>query len=196
MGHVQWRHHRREEDSMDLLAILGIGAFVRWLRRYGTKHTAHPSDVPAAPTTTALVSACMPSGQHTSGAKRRLVLRAVYGMLLAFLVVLFALLPWPAPWAMSAALAPDVQRVQAFVLRNVDVVTFGALALAVAEPLLVGIVGLLCQIAGLLFKAVCRVPHLLWQIAHLTRLIIALGYWQVRRRRAQQRWQQYHTRAS
>jgi hypothetical protein len=115
-----------------------------------------------------------------------LMRRAVCGMLLAVSLVVFALLPWPTAWAISAAVAPDVQQIQAFVLRNVDMVTIGAVVFALLEPLLIGAI---CLLLSSIFAA----PRVVWQVARLLGVTIALGYWCIRRRMARRRWKQCYT---
>jgi hypothetical protein len=167
---------------MDVLIILGIGALIRLLRQRRVSPINEPPHAPTLTPTMALAPADTPGAQRTSNLKR-LVRRAVCGMLLALSLVVFALLPWPTAWAVSAAAAPDVHHVQAFVLRNVDAVTIGAVVFALLEPLLIGAI---CLLLSSLFAA----PHLVWQIARLLGVTIALGYWCIRRRLARWRWQQ------
>lgn len=111
----------------------------------------------------------------------RLLLRALYGVLLAFLCVVFALIPWPVAWQVSSAIAPQVYYLQALIVHNVDMVTIGMVTLAVVEPLLMSCV-------RLLLKRVFHTLSVITRIAHIFALLAALGYWRVRRNQTQRRW--------
>jgi hypothetical protein len=157
---------------MDILAILGISALLRALRRPRNRDrsTTQPSptsaDTPVAPTPLIFD---MPS--------RRLLRRAGEGLLLAGLVLVAALLPWPTAWAFSAALAPDVHRAQIFILRNTDCITIATTVFSMIEPLIV-----------LLFKRLRQVPRLLRLCMRLAWVRVKLDYWRTRNWHARRRW--------
>ncbi len=155
---------------MDLLAILGIGALVRLFKR---RHTPTPTNTVLAaspdPIATVALSHPFPVRPRIGSAPWRLLRRAIDGALIAFAFVVFALLRWPTAWPTSAACAPLVHTLQASIRNNVDLITIGAISLAVLEPLLAGVARRLLQL-----------PRAIWLLSRLAWVYGRLGYWRGR----------------
>ena len=149
--------------ALQALTILTIAAFIRAL---GRRRRATPLVAPTTPQTT--TSHTTPP-HRAVGPLQQLLGRARKGMALAGLLLGFAFLPWPTAWALSATLAPALSTLQAWIVRNMDIVTIAAVIVALAEPLIVR-----------LFKGLCQIPRVLWLLTCLARVQIQIGYWRIR----------------
>src|SRR5262245_52042604 len=107
-----------KEQSMDILAILGIGYMLRrWRRREpAPKPPSAPNVIPAP---AGIVPTPAAPEAHSRYA---LLLRAARGLLLAGLLVFLACIPWPTAWATSAALAPTIHPWRRAIVCHVDVI--------------------------------------------------------------------------
>ena len=172
-----WPEHHKEEH-MDLFVLLTVGVLGHLFRR---KRMPEPLRTEVSPPSiTPLASLpCIPSTSGIRSPHQRLIVRALYGAVGALLLVAFALLPWPTIWPTSAAIAPDIQHLQAFVWHNVDLVTLGAISFAAIEPLII-----------LLARALLQAPRTLWMCGRILLLTVYLLSWRIRRRQARRRWQQ------
>jgi hypothetical protein len=155
---------------MDLLAILGIGTLVRLFKR--RRAPASTNTVLAAspdPIATVALSHPFPVRPWIGSAPWRLIRRAIDGSLIAFVLVVFALLRWPTAWPASAACAPFVHTLQTSIRNNVDLIAIGAISLAVLEPLLSGVGRRLLQL-----------PRAIWLLSRLAWVYGRIGYWRAR----------------
>jgi hypothetical protein len=144
---------------MEILALLGVGALVRALRRSSKR------DATASPYTVDPFVAPINSPGRM-GPRLALVLRAGHGLLLAALRLLFALLPWPTAWATSAALAPTIDIWRRAVLAKIDVITAALVGLALIEPLVLPII-----------RALTYVPRLLFLLTQLAWVQLRVLHW-------------------
>jgi hypothetical protein len=183
---AQVRLSRRKEETMDLLAILGIGALVRLFKR---RRTPSPTNTvlaaPPDPIATVALSHLFQVRPQIGSARWRLLRRAIDGALIAFVLVVFALLRWPTAWATSAACAPLVHMLQASIRNNVDLITIGAISLAVLEPLIAGVARRLLQL-----------PRAIWLLSRLAWVYGRIGYWRARNWRLRRSYHQHLARAS
>jgi len=149
--------------ALQALTILTIAAFIRAL---GRRRRTPPLVAPTTPETT---TSTITPPHRAVGPLQQLLGRARTGMALAGLLLGFAFLPWPTAWALSATLAPALSTPQAWIVRNMDIVTIAAVIVALAEPLIVR-----------LFKRLCRIPRVLWLLVRLARVQVQIGYWRIR----------------
>ena len=152
-----------------MIGIIVLGWFVRLLRprpRSIAQPTATARDITGAAGATVQARTPVP---RPHSAKRQLVLRAAQGLLIALLLILCSLLPWPTAGVTSAAIAPDVHLAQAYLWDNRDVLLLGIVVIAMLEPLLVCIV-----------RAVLELPRAMWLIGQLLCVGVRLAYWRIR----------------
>jgi hypothetical protein len=146
---------------VDILAILGIGYLLRQWRRREREHTpvGAPNAIPALAFTAATPMA--PAARPRAA----LLLRAARGLLLAGLLMLLAVIPWPTAWATSAALAPIVQPWRLTIIQHGDVIIVSLVSIATIEPRLLRLLSALRftpQLCGLLTRLVwvaCRIAY-------------------------------------
>jgi len=151
---------------MDILAIMGVGYLLRCWRRRAPQHP--PASAPFA-------FSNLPASPATPAAHLRdtLLLRAARGLMLAALLLLLTLLPWPTAWATSAALAPIVQPWRLAIVQQLDVLIVSLIGIALIEPLLLR-----------LLRTLRATPLLCWLLARLIWVAIQLAYWRYRTWRA------------
>ena len=150
---------------MDLLTILGLTYLFRRLRRRDrdTQSAVTPHSVPVSlPRITAPVR--LAARHHTT-----LFWRAARGLLLAGLLVLLALLPWPTAWATSAAVTPAILPCRLWIITNLDVLTSGLVVFALIEPMLARI-----------REPLRGSPRLLVLLAQLAWVRVRITYWRCR----------------
>jgi len=150
---------------VDLLAILGLSYLVRRLRRRepDTQSAVTPNSVPAP--IPRITAPARPAARH----RITLFWSAARGLLLAGLLVLLVLIPWPTAWATSAALAPTILPCRLWVIANLDVLTSGLVVFALIEPMLTRVLG-----------ALRRSPRLLVLLARLAWVRVRITYWRCR----------------
>ena len=153
---------------MDILAILGMGYLLRcWRRRAperppaSSPYTFPGLSVPPVPPVALAAHLC-----------NALLLRAARGLLLAALLLLLALLPWPTAWATSAALAPIIQPWRLVIVQQLDVLIVSVVGLALSEPLLLR-----------LLRTLRTTPQLCWLLVQLAWITGQIAYWRYRNRR-------------
>jgi hypothetical protein len=155
---------------LDILAILGLSALLRALRRPRGQPPATDQTTQKEPLATRVAE------PRPLSPRLRLLLRAGNGLLLAVLMLVAALLPWPTTWATSAMLVPYVHGWQLWTLNNVDLITIGAVLCAVIEPLLAHALRLLCR----LLWPLCLSPRLLVLLIQLAWVSVYASYWRFR----------------
>jgi hypothetical protein len=163
--------HRRsaawplKELLVDLLTILGLTYLFRRLRRRDRdiQSTVTPNSIPV-PLPRITVPFRLVARHHTT-----LFWRAARGLLLAGLLVLLALLPWPTAWATSAKLAPTILPCRLWIIANLDVVISGLVVFALIEPMLARILG-----------PIRHSPRLLVLLAQLAWVCVRITYWRCR----------------
>ena len=150
---------------MELLAALGLSYLFRRLRRRARdpQGATPPQSVPD-PVSSSAVPPKQEMRAHTA-----LLGHAARGLLLAAMLILLALIPWPTAWAMSAVIAPAVQPWRRWVVDNVDVLTIGLVIFALIEPLLSRLLG-----------AIRHFPHLIGLFAQLVWVVGRVAYWRYR----------------
>jgi hypothetical protein len=159
--------------ALQALTILTTAAFIRAL---GRRRRTPPLVAPTTPQTT---TSTTPT-HRAVGPLQQLLGRARKGMALAGLLLGFAFLPWPTAWALSATLAPDLSTLQAWIVRNMDIVTIAAVIAALAEPLIVRV-----------FKWLRQIPRMVWLLVRLARVQVQIGYWRIRNWHARRTGQEF-----
>jgi hypothetical protein len=151
---------------MDLLTIiLGLSYVFRRLRRR-ERGEAQPNAPRAA---LALPSTATTLAGSVVHLRRALLIQAARGLLLAGLVLAFALIPWPTAWTTSVTLLPHVQPWRRAIVHHVDVITVSLVVVATIEPLLVQLLSL-----------IQHTPRLLGLLVQLVWVLLRLSYWRYR----------------
>jgi hypothetical protein len=150
---------------MDLLAILGLSYLVRRLRRRepDTQSAVTPNNVPAP--IPRITAPARPAACH----RTTLLRQASRGLLLAGLLSLLVVIPWPTAWPTSAALAPTILPCRLWIIANLDLLTSGLVVFALIEPMLAHMLG-----------ALRRSPRLLALLARLAWVRVRITYWRYR----------------
>ena len=164
-----------------MIGIIVLGWFVRLLRRR-SRSIAQPAATgrDRSGAAGATIQTRTPAPRPRS-AKRRLVLRAAQGLLIALLLILCSLLEWPRAGVTSAAIAPDVRLAQAYLWDNRDLLLLGSVVIAMSEPLLIRIV-----------RAVLELPSAMWLIGQLLCVGLRLAYWRIRQCSTNWTWRISH----
>lgn len=155
---------------MELLALIGITWLIRLLRRRPRQQSPAAAASTLATTTTRGLAIWRPSF--------KLLTRAARGLLLAGLLLVLALLPFPHNLTMSMYLAPAVEVARWQVIANLDVLLVIVVGIALLEPLL-----------ARTFRALCLLPRLVRLLVRLGWVRLRIVYWRYRNWCVRRGWQ-------